>query len=105
VSAQVTFALLVAPALAALRGEPAPEPRLHEARLAGGAPREGGRTAYRPARLRRGRDGRLSVRLVPWHGSGDFVNFARADALVVRAARARAARDGERVEVLLLDPA
>lgn len=105
VSAQVTFALLVAPALAALRGEPDPLPRRLEARLSGRAPREGGRTAYRPARVRRGPDGRLLVRLVPWHGSGDFVNFARADALVIRRARAPAAKAGARVEVLLLDPA
>jgi len=105
VSAQVTFALLVAPALAALRGEPSPGPLPRPARLAGRAPREGGRRTFRPARLRRGKDGGLRARLVPWNGSGDFVGFAKADALVVRPARAPALRDGAAVEVLLLDPA
>jgi molybdopterin molybdotransferase len=102
VSAQVTFALLVAPALAALRGEPDPRPSLVPARLRGGAPREGWRTTYRPALSGRERDGSLSVRLADWNGSGDFVNFARADALVLRPARSPAADDGDPVQVLLL---
>jgi molybdopterin molybdotransferase len=102
VSAQVTFALLVAPALAALRGEPAPGPRLLPARLQGRAPREGGRTTFRPAKVSRGKDGTLRARLVPWNGSGDFVGFARADALVRRSPGAPAARPGDPVEVLLL---
>jgi molybdopterin molybdotransferase len=103
VSAQVTFALLAAPALAALRGDPSPGPALEPARLEGGAPREGGRTAFRPAAVRRDRRGRLRARLVPWNGSGDFVGFARAGGLVRREARAAAARDGDPCEVLLLD--
>ena len=103
VSAQATFALLVAPALAALRGDPSPGPALHAARLEGMAPREGRRTAYRPARARRGRDGTLRVRLVPWNGSGDFVGFARANALLRREGSAAALRAGATVEVLLLD--
>jgi molybdopterin molybdotransferase len=104
VSAQVTFALLAAPALAALRGDPDPGPTLRPARLRGGAPRGGGRTAFLPAAVRRDREGRLVARLVPWNGSGDFVHFARAAALVRREARAPAARDGAGCEVLLLDP-
>lgn len=105
VSAQVTFALLVAPAIAALRGDPEPAPRLLPARLEGKAPREGGRTAYRPAAVRRSRGGELRARLVPWNGSGDFVGFARADALLLREGGAPALRDGAAVEVLLLgDP-
>ena len=102
VSAQVTFALFVAPALAAMRGEPAPGPALVPALLAGKAPREGKRTAYRPASIRRAKDGTLRARLLPWNGSGDFVGFARADALVLREGGAPAAREGATVEVLLL---
>jgi molybdopterin molybdotransferase len=102
VSAQVTFALFVAPALAALRGEPAPGPTLVPALLAGKAPREGKRTAYRPASIRRAKDGTIRARILPWNGSGDFVGFARADALVLREGGAPAAREGARVEVLLL---
>lgn len=102
VSAQVAFALFVAPALAALRGDPAAGHALVEARLAGKAPREGRRTAWRPASVLRAADGTLRARLLPWNGSGDFVGFARADALVRREGGAPAARAGERVEVLLL---
>jgi len=102
VSAQVTFALLVAPALAALRGDPLPGHRLREARLRGGAPAEGGRTAYRPARVVEDALGSLEARLVPWNGSGDLVGFARANALLRRAGHAPAARAGTLVEVLLL---
>ncbi len=103
VSAQATFALLVAPALAALRGDPEPGPRLLPARMEGGAPREGGRTAFRPARVRRARDGSLRARLVPWNGSGDFVGFARADALLRREGGAGPLQDGDPVQILLLD--
>ena len=102
VSAQVTFALLVAPALAALRGEPDPGPAFHPAFFDGSAPREGGRLTYRPAALHRDGKGRLRARLLPWNGSGDFVNFARAGALVRRAPKAPAARNGEPCEVVLL---
>ena len=102
VSAQVVFALLVAPALAALRGEPEPGPARCPALLEGPAPREGGRTAWRPAAVRRDGRGRLRARLLPWNGSGDFVNFAKAGALLLRPARAPAARGGEPCEVILL---
>jgi molybdopterin molybdotransferase len=102
VSAQATFALVVAPALAALRGEPRPRPALEPALLDGPAPREGARLTFRPAALRRDGKGRLRARLLPWNGSGDFVNFARADALLRRAPGAPAARRGEECEVLLL---
>ncbi len=102
VSAQVTFALLVAPALAALRGDEFPGPHLVSARIEDGAPREGGRGAFRPAEILPLVKGRIHVRLLPWNGSGDFVNFSRADALVFRPARAPAARAGDPVEVLLL---
>ncbi len=102
VSAQVTFALLVAQAIAALRGEAEPGPALVPALLEGGAVREGGRLTFRPAALRRDGKGRLRARLLPWNGSGDFVNFALAQALVRREPRAPAARDGDPCEVLLL---
>jgi molybdopterin molybdotransferase len=103
VSAQVTFALFVAPALAALRGDPDPAPRLLPALLEGRAPREGGRTTFRPAALRRDRGGRLRARLLPWNGSGDFTGFARANALLRREPGAPALGDGDGVEVLPLD--
>ena len=105
VSAQVAFALFVAPALAALRGDPAPAPAFLPAILEGRAPRESGRPTYRPARLRRGRDGCLRVRVVPWNGSGDFTGFAACDALLRRATPAPARAGGEAVEVLPLDGA
>jgi molybdopterin molybdotransferase len=104
VSAQVTFALLAAPAVAAMSGNPDPGPALRPARLEGGARRNGARTAFLPAAVRRDREGRLVARLLPWNGSGDYVHFARAGALVRRAPRAPAARDGAACEVLLLDP-
>jgi len=102
VSVQVTFALLVAPALAALRGDPDPEPVLLDARLEGTLPAEGGREAFLPARARWDGKGELRVRPLPWNGSGDFTGFAGANALLRRAARARAARAGARVELLAL---
>jgi molybdopterin molybdotransferase len=103
VSAQVTFAVLVAPALAALAGDPHPGPRFEDGALEEAAPAEGPRTALRPARATRGRDGALRARLLPWNGSGDMVGFARANALVRRDAGAAAAAAGAKVPVLLLE--
>jgi molybdopterin molybdotransferase len=104
VSTQVVFALLVAPALEALRGEPSPGPKVRDAVLDAAVPASGKRAAWLPALAARGRDGSLRVRLSPWNGSGDFVGFAGCDALLHRPAGSAAAKRGAVASVILLSP-
>jgi molybdopterin molybdotransferase len=110
VSAQVTFALLVAPAIRALLGhdharlgDPLLNPFHQAGLLDARVPREGRRTAYRPAALRwDGARSLFRVRPVPWNGSGDFAGFARAEAIFRREGGAAAARRGDPVRFLFL---
>jgi molybdopterin molybdotransferase len=96
VSAIVGFRLLVAPALAALQGRHELPPRLR-ADLRGTLPSEGERQAYYPARLNIDANGGYIAHLLSWHGSGDVLGMAGAEAFIVRPSRSPAAKDGDAV--------
>lgn len=101
VSALVGFFLLVAPALAALQGRQESR-QMRKAVLRGNLREEGRRRAYYPASLDISPDGGYEVRLLSWHGSGDMVGMAGAQALIMRPPGSPPAGDGEAVEFLPL---
>jgi molybdopterin molybdotransferase len=102
VSALVGFRLLVSPALAALQGRH-DVPRLLRAELCGTLPAEGPRRAYYPASLRIDDDGGYVAHLLSWHGSGDALGMAGAQALIVRPPGSPPAKAGEAVEFIPVD--
>ncbi len=101
VSTMVTFALFVAPVLAALGGERGYVLRFAEARLVGDAQAKPNLRRFLPARLTANADG-ASVTLVPWQGSGDVAGTAQANCLCVISEGEETLKTGEPVRVLLL---
>lgn len=101
-SAFVGFTLLVKPALAVIEGRSAVGPRFIEARLDGtiGAVRD--RRTFLPARASRSPDGGWVAKPVSWHGSGDALGMATADALIMRPPHAGAVGGGDMVMILPL---
>jgi molybdopterin molybdotransferase len=82
VSTQVIMELFVVPAIRAMMGMTDPLPQFGLARLAEDLTHHGRRTLFQPVRLRvEGED--VLADPVSYGGSGDFVGYARADALVV----------------------
>ena len=102
ISSLIGFELLVRPALAAMQGRPDEIPPIVRATLHGSVPATGGRRAYRPARVRT-EDGRLTAHALSWHGSGDSIGVATANAFIMRPPDTVAASDGDEVSVILLD--
>jgi molybdopterin molybdotransferase len=100
VSAQVCFALFVAPMLRALAGRTEIAPVFVEARLSEEI--KGGTkvTRFLPAELGGGWDG-VEVRVVGWQGSGDVVANARGNGYVVLPAGVEHFPAGLTVRVLL----
>jgi len=98
--AVVGFHLVVAPALAALEGRPGVQP-LVRALLRGTLSASGGRRTYQPARIAVNANGEFEAHVLSWHGSGDAIGMADADALIVQAPQSPASRDGDAVMVLL----
>jgi molybdopterin molybdotransferase len=82
VSTMVTFELFVAPALALLGGAPAPPLQFLKARLAAPVQQKTKLTLFLPARLE-GQESDVSVRALPWQGSGDVVALAQANCMLV----------------------
>lgn len=82
VSTMVTFELFVAPALALLGGAPALPLQFLKARLAEAVPQKTKLTLFLPARLE-GKGSHVTVRALPWHGSGDVVALAHANCTLV----------------------
>ncbi len=82
VSTMVTFELFVAPALALLGGAPAPPLQFLKARLAEAVPQKTKLTLFLPARLE-GKGSHVTVRALPWKGSGDVVALAQANCTLV----------------------
>ncbi|MGA8939973.1 MAG: gephyrin-like molybdotransferase Glp [Acidobacteriaceae bacterium] len=82
VSAQVCFALFVAPMLRALAGRKEIEPVFVEARLAEDVKGGAKVTRFLPAEVSGAWDG-VAVRVVGWQGSGDVVANARGNGYVV----------------------
>ena len=102
VSAFVGFELLMRPALAALQGRPAVPPLLR-AVLQGSIAATSNRRSYIPARAKVNEGGEWEVRTLSWHGSGDLLGMATANALIMRPPQAEAVKSGDVVSMLLLD--
>ncbi|HEX3570907.1 MAG TPA: gephyrin-like molybdotransferase Glp [Acidobacteriaceae bacterium] len=82
ISTEVTFHCFVVPMLRALSGAGVSPPRFVQAALAEDVPAKPGITRVLPARLTPDLN-RPSVRLVPWHGSGDLAANARANCYAI----------------------
>jgi molybdopterin molybdotransferase len=100
VSAQVCFALFVAPMLRALAGRTEIAPVFVEARLAEEVKGGARVTRFLPAELSGGWDG-VEVSVVGWQGSGDVVANARGNGYVVLPAGVEHFPSGLTVRVLL----
>ena len=100
VSAQVCFALFVAPMLRTLSGRTEIAPVFVEARLAEEVKGGARVTRFLPAELSGGWDG-VEVRVVGWQGSGDVVANARGNGYVVLPAGVEHFPVGLTVRVLL----
>ena len=99
ISTEVCFRLFVTPMLRALGGVTDLPPRFAEATLAQDV-RGGARvTRFLPAEIRGDWQG-VSVRLVPWHGSGDLAANGRANGFAVLPAGMERFAAGETVRVL-----
>lgn len=101
VSAIVAFRLLVAPALAALQGRNEVL-QSRQATLRGVLPADGQRLAYYPARVTVDGNGGYIAHLLSWHGSGDALGMAGAEAFVVRPPGSPPAQDGDAVQFIPL---
>ena len=105
VSTLVTFTLFVRPLLDALAGAKADAPRFVQARLREEVKVKPGLTRFLPALLRNhsgsGGDFDAAVAAIPWHGSGDLANTARANCFLVVPADREVVKAGEMVAVLL----
>lgn len=82
VSAAVTYCLFVRSAISRLQGRRQPDLKRGTALVSNSvkAPKE--RDAYLPATLSTAADGTLTADPLDWHGSSDFIGFARTDALL-----------------------
>src|SRR5215469_4804602 len=100
VSTEVCFRLFVTPMLRALGGQTEIAPRFVEALLAEDVRGETRVTRFLPSVLQ-GNWKQVSVRVVPWHGSGDLAANARANGFVVLPNGVERFSAGESVRVLL----
>ena len=100
VSTEVCFRLFVAPLLRALCGRTDLPPRFAEARLAEDLPGGTKVTRFLPAEITGDWAG-VTVRPVPWQGSGDLAANARANGFVVLPLGIESFARGETVRVLL----
>ncbi len=103
ISALVGFELLVRPALAAQQGRSGVLPRLVAATLKGSLSSARDRRTYVPARASVDDRGQWVAETLSWHGSGDALGVATANALIVRPPHADRAAAGASVSIILLD--
>ncbi|MEO0324223.1 MAG: gephyrin-like molybdotransferase Glp [Myxococcota bacterium] len=103
VSALVGACLFLRPLLAVLMGAPAPPPPLRRARLGRDLPANDRRQDYLRSTVT-AEGAELIATPFPVQDSSMLATLARADGLVVRSPHAPAARNGDPVDVLLLDP-
>ena len=82
VSAAVTFHLLVRKAILKMQAATSTDLRTGHAILAADAKAAKDRDTYLPSRLETNELGQLIAHPLKWHGSSDFIGFARADSLV-----------------------
>jgi len=99
----VAFWLLVRDALAVLEGRSEIRP-IWRARLDGPLPATGDRECYLPCQIEQPPNGDRVAKSITWRGSGDSLGFARANGLIVRPVRAPASQDGDRVEIIPIQP-
>jgi len=83
VSAAVTFHLFVRELIMSLQGAKDTGPRKGFAIMAEKAKGTKERDTYLPCKLDTDETGRLSATPLKWHGSSDFIGFARSEALIV----------------------
>lgn len=100
VSTMVTFELFVAPALALLAGGEPPPLHFLKAKLAETVRVKTGLTRFLPARLN-GVGPEVTVRALPWQGSGDVVTLAASNCFLVVPEDRDELPAGELVHVLL----
>ncbi len=100
ISTEVCFRLFVTPLLRALAGRTELPPRFAEARLAEDVRGGAQVTRFLPAEIT-GNWQRVTVRPVPWQGSGDLAANARANGFVVLPLDVEHFAAGETVRVLL----
>ncbi|HEY5382278.1 MAG TPA: gephyrin-like molybdotransferase Glp [Acidobacteriaceae bacterium] len=100
VSTEVCFRLFVAPMLRALAGQTEISPRFVEARLAEDVKSGARVTRFLPAVIESDWQ-HVTVRLVPWQGSGNLAANARASGFVVLPGGVERFAAGESVRVLL----
>jgi len=99
ISTEVTFHCFVAPMIRALSGADVGPPRFVQATLTEDVTPKAGLTRILPARLTPDLH-RPTVRLIPWHGSGDLAANARANCYAVLADDRRF-HSGDVITVLL----
>jgi len=102
VSTFVGFELLVRPALSALQGRREVSP-LIRAVLNGPLAATANRRCYYPARASVNDSGEWEVCKLSWHGSGDSLGMATANALIMRPPGSNAVSTGDLVYMMLLD--
>jgi molybdopterin molybdotransferase len=100
ISAQVTFHCFAEPLLRALAGGEVAAPHFVQATLGEAVAGRPGLTRVLPARLTSELE-RPSVRLVPWHGSGDLAANARANCYAVLPEERERFAAGDVITVLL----
>ena len=100
ISTEVCFRLFVAPMLRALSGQTEIAPRFIEARLAEDVKGNARVTRFLPAVVESDWK-HVSVRVVPWQGSGDLAANARANGFVVLPSAMDKFAAGDSVRVLL----
>ena len=100
ISTEVCFRLFVTPLLRALAGQTELPPRFAEARLAEDVRGGAKVTRFLPAEIAGDWQG-VTVRLVPWQGSGDLAANGRANGFAVLPAGVEHFSAGETVRVLL----
>lgn len=83
VSAAVVFHLLVRKAILQMQAANETNARSGFAALSDSAKGTKERDSYLPAAMSTDANGRLIATPIPWHGSSDFIGFARAHALIV----------------------
>lgn len=103
VSALIGFELLVRPALAARQGRPGVFPSLIQAILKCTLSATRDRLTFVPARTEVDGHGRWVAEAVSWHGSGDALGVATANAFIVRPPQSAKAENGAAVSIMLLD--
>jgi molybdopterin molybdotransferase len=102
ISSAVTFRLFAAPILAALGGETDPRPRFAQATLSEDWTGQPGLTRFLPAVYEFGlSENDVTVRTIPWQGSGDLAAFARSNCCLVIPAESVTIPAGASVRVLL----